>query len=152
MQLCIGSGIHRQNGVPVLQRSPRPERPEQATEHHRNFTVSSPRKGSKQCRLPSHGPSRPFQPRKVAIFFGVKPLPFLPFFPATSSCSRHCLDDDDKFEKFMLGTKHCSVLEKVETTQRTCTWVGHVSFFGKETRDQTGCHRGRNFAVSVMPE
>ena len=28
---------------------------------------------------PSHGPSRPFQPRKVAIFFGVKPLPFLPF-------------------------------------------------------------------------
>ena len=86
LQICIGSGIHRQNGVPVLaakplpantvactcrgstpipmfstanaqqyhqskQRSPRPERPEQATEHHRNFTASSPRKGSKQCRL-----------------------------------------------------------------------------------------------------
>ena len=34
----------------------------------------------------SHGPSKPFQPKKAVIFFGVNPLPFLPLRKLLSMC------------------------------------------------------------------
>ncbi len=60
--------------------SPRPERPEQATEPHQNFTVSLPHKGGKQCRLIESRTVETILVEKSSIFFGVNPLPFFAFF------------------------------------------------------------------------
>jgi alpha/beta superfamily hydrolase len=57
--------------------SPRPERPEQATGPHQNFTASLPNKGGKQCRLAESRPvetilaedARHFFRRKAATIF-----------------------------------------------------------------------------------
>ena len=116
LQICIGSGIHRQNGVPVLaakpllantvactcrgstpipmfstanaqqyhqnkQRSPRPERPEQATEPHRNFTASFPHKGSEQCRLAESRAVQIIQAEKNSHFFSAYAATIFAFFP-----------------------------------------------------------------------
>jgi hypothetical protein len=71
--------------------SPRPERPEQATEPHRNFTASLPHKGGKQCRLIESWPvetilaeeNRHFFRRKAATIFR---LLFIDSFESTKQC------------------------------------------------------------------
>ena len=113
LQLCIGSGIHRQNGVPVLAAKPllvntvactcRGSNPipmfstANAQQDHQNKHAHPDQNAPKKPRNPTEtspplthtrevsnvvwpnpGSSRSSRPEKTAIFFGVKPLPFLP--------------------------------------------------------------------------
>ena len=146
LQICIGSGIHRQNGVPVLaakplpantvactcrgstpipmfstanaqqyhqnkQRSPRPERPEQATEPHRNFTASFPHKGSEQCRLAESRAVQIIQAEKNSHFFSA----YAATIPVMMCCRFDVLPNPQRLlaPRLQDTTRECTVQDTV---------------------------------------